>query len=55
MKKNKRYILPKYRRGQKVKTVNGDEGHILSITYTSGAHFYRIGEKFYAETEIERI
>jgi hypothetical protein len=48
------YSLPKYRKGQKVNTPEG-EGHISQITYEGGANWYRIKEKFYAESELKLV
>jgi hypothetical protein len=48
------YSLPKYRKGQKVVTPDG-EGHILQIAYEGGANWYRVKEKFYGEVEIKSV
>ena len=48
------YSLPKYRKGQKVTTPDG-EGHISQITYLSGVNWYKVREKFYGEQELQKV
>jgi hypothetical protein len=48
------YNLPKYRKGNKVNTPQG-EGVITMITYEGGANWYRVNNTFYSENEITKI
>ena len=48
------YNLPKFRKGNKVNTPEG-EGHITQISYEGGVNWYRVKDKFYAETEISKV
>lgn len=48
------YKPPKFRKGNKVMTPDG-EGHIVQISYEGGANWYRVKDKYYAETEIKQL
>lgn len=47
------FSLPKYRKGDTVKTPHG-VGKIIKIHLTSVGYMYEIGDKFYSEVEIEK-
>jgi len=57
MNKNndKRYSLPKYRRGNKVKLPNGSTGHIVMVRYEGGENWYEVNNSYYAEREITKV
>lgn len=48
------YQLPKFRKGNKVKTPDG-EGYISQISYESGANWYNVKGKFYSEYELTKV
>lgn len=53
MKESTRFALPRYKKGQLVKTSDG-EGVIVYVKYIEGAGFwYCINDKFYAQHEIQ--
>ena len=48
------YQLPKFRKGNKVKTPDG-EGHISGISYEGGTNWYNVKGKFYSEYELTKL
>jgi hypothetical protein len=48
------YQLPKFRKGNKVKTPDG-EGHIVQIRYEGGTNWHEVKNKFYSEYEITKL
>lgn len=54
MKNKGQYNLPIFRKGNKVKTPDG-EGHITQISYLGGANWYKVKDKFYSEYELQKV
>jgi len=47
------FSLPKFRKGDTVKTPDG-VGKIIKIHLTGVGYMYEIGNKYYAEVELEK-
>ena len=52
---NKRYSLPKYRRGNKVVLPDKSTGFITMVRYEGGENWYEVNNSYYAEREITKL
>jgi len=49
---SKKYIQPKFKKGETVTAPKGLVGEITTITYLGSSHWYYVNGSFYAEGEL---